>query len=104
MIIKYPSKVHELMTDDCNILSASPSDEDYLNYAKRILEIEKMNNFQLAPCPFCGYNQIEYKQIIIKGLIEYTARCKVCGAHNEFSDFTKAEALDTWQRGYITNE
>jgi hypothetical protein len=39
MIIKYPSKVYELMTDDCNILSASPSDEDYLNYANMILEI-----------------------------------------------------------------
>jgi hypothetical protein len=39
MIIKYPSKVYELMTDDCDILSASPSDEDYLNYANMILEI-----------------------------------------------------------------
>jgi len=92
MIIKYPSKVYELMTDDCNILSASPSDDDYLNYANMIL------------CPFCGYDQIEYVQIVTRGLIEYTVRCKVCGAHTEFSDNTKAEALDTWQRGYITSE
>jgi len=39
MIIKYPSKVYELMTDDRNTLSASPSDDDYLNYANMILEI-----------------------------------------------------------------
>ena len=59
---------------------------------------------KLKPCPCCGSRDIRYKQIIIKGLIEYTARCKVCGAHTEFSDDTKAEALDTWQRGYITSE
>jgi len=63
-----------------------------------------MSDFKISPCPICGSTNIEYVQSIIKGLIEYTARCKVCGAHTEFSDDTKAEALDTWQRGYITSE
>jgi hypothetical protein len=40
MIIKYPSKVYELMTDNCNNPSAEPSNEDYLKYASMILEIE----------------------------------------------------------------
>jgi transposase-like protein len=59
---------------------------------------------KLKPCPFCNSKHVNINRAIIHGQTLFYGKCSDCGSKAEYYDDTKAEALDTWQRGYITSE